>query len=141
MIHSIEALAVGNQPEQSPASNSTRSVYTTSAFWDRLWRTSGLQFVGLFIIAYVIYGYQPQVGASTDALVAFYAGERTRILIAAVFSGLAILNLMWFASALRTTLADAGQEGWGTAATTSSAVIGGLFLVFVTIGATLAYSI
>src|SRR5439155_2462692 len=53
------------------------------------------------IIAYVIYGYQPQVGASADALVAFYHDDRTRILIAAVFSGLTVLNLLWFAAALR----------------------------------------
>jgi succinate dehydrogenase/fumarate reductase cytochrome b subunit len=90
-----------------------------------LWRSSGVQSVGLFIIAYVIYGYQPQVGASTEAQVSFYDGNRTRILIAAVFSGLAILNLMWFAAGLRTTLADAGQDGWGAAATASSAALGG----------------
>src|SRR4029077_1100885 len=36
-----------------------------------------------------------------------------RILIAAVFYGLAVLNLMWFAGGLRTTLAAAGQDGWG----------------------------
>src|SRR4029077_8266626 len=82
----------------------------------RLWRMSGINFVVFFIIAYVIYGYQPQVGASADTLAAFYGGERTRILIAAVFSGVAVLNLLWFAAALRTDLADAGQDGWGGAA-------------------------
>src|SRR3984893_4297249 len=102
------------------AITSSTSVYTTRGFWERLWRTSGLQSLGLFIIAYVVYGYQPQVGASSDALVAFYDGGRTRILIAAVLSGLAVLNLMWFAAALRTTLADAGEDGWGAAATASS---------------------
>ncbi len=124
-----------------PIAPSSTSVYTTGLFWERLWRTAGIQFVGLFILAYAIYGYQPQVGASADALVAFYGGERTRILIAAVFSGLAILNLMWFAAALRTTLAEAGRDGWGAAATASSAAVGGLFLLFVTIAAALAYSI
>ena len=123
------------------AVSSSTSVYTTPVFWERLWRTSGIQFVVLFIIAYVIYGYQPHVGASTDALVAFYDGNRTRILIAAIFSGMAVLNLMWFAAALRTTLADAGQDGWGAAATASSAAVGALFLLLVTVGAALAYSI
>jgi hypothetical protein len=123
------------------ATISSTSVYTTPVFWERLWRSSGIQSVGLFIIAYVIYGYQPQVGAPADALVAFYDGDRTRILIAAVLSGLAILNLMWFAAALRTTLADAGQDGWGAAATASSATLGGLFLLLITVGAALAYSI
>src|ERR1700731_4072208 len=123
------------------ATTSSTSVYTTPAFWERLWRSSGVQSVGLFIVAYVIYGDQPQVGAPADALVAFYDGNRTRILIAAVFSGLAILNLMWFAAALRTSLADAGQDGWGAAATASSAMLGALFFLLVTISAALAYSI
>src|ERR1700756_3187882 len=92
-----------------------------NVFWERLWRTSGLQSLACFIIAYILYGSQPQVGASTDMLVAFYNGDRTRILIAAVISGFAILNLMWFATALRTTLADARLDGWGAAATASSA--------------------
>jgi hypothetical protein len=120
---------------------SSTSVYTTPVFWERLWRSSGIQSVGLFIIAYVIYGYQPQVGAPFDALVAFYDGGRARILIAAVLSGLAVLNLMWFAAALRTTLSDAGQDGWGAAATASSAALGGLFFLLITVGAALAYSI
>jgi hypothetical protein len=123
------------------SSTSATSVYATPAFWERLWRSSGIQSVGLFIIAYLIHGYQPQVGASADALVGFYDGERMRILIAAFFSGLGVLNLMWFAAALRTTLADTGQDGWGGAATASSAALGGLLLLLTTIGAALAYSI
>jgi len=100
------------------AMTSSSSAYRTPAFWERLWR---INFVVFFVVAYVIYGSQPHVGASTDALTAFYVGDRTRILIAAVFSGLTVLNLLWFAAALRTTLADAGQDGWGAAATASSA--------------------
>ena len=64
-----------------------------------------------------------------------------RPLIAAVFAGLNVLNLMWFAAALRTTLADAGQDGWGAAATASSAAFGGMFLLMITVAAALAYSI
>ena len=125
----------------STAPNSVTSVYYGPAFWERLWRTAGIQSAGLFIIAWIVYGYQPQVGAPADALVAFYDGNRAGILIAAFLSGLAVLNLMWFAAAIRTTLADAGQDGWGAAATSSSAMVGALFLLLVTIGAALAYSI
>jgi hypothetical protein len=113
----------------------------TSAFWERLWRTSGIQFVALCIIAYIIYGYQPPMGASADTLAAFYHDDRTRILIAAVLSGLAVLNLMWFAAAIRATLADAELDGWGAAATASSAAVGGLFLLLIAAHAGLAYSI
>jgi hypothetical protein len=120
---------------------SSTSVFTTRGFWELLWRTSGIQFVVFFITAYVIYGYQPHVGAPADPLVAFYDGDRARILIAAVFAGLAVLYLLWFAAALRSTLVDAGQDGWGAAATASSAAIGGLSLLLITMGAALAYSI
>ena len=120
---------------------SSTTANTDRAFWEHLWRQSGIQFVALFVIAYGLYGYQPQVGASATELVAFYTGERTRILIAAVCSGLAALNLMWFAAALRTVLADAGQDGWGAAATAASSAVGGLFLLYTAIGAGLAYSI
>src|SRR5260221_14561217 len=123
------------------AMTSSTSVYTTQRFWERLWRTAGLQFVVFCIIAYLVYGNQPQVGASADSLVAFFQGYRMRILIAAVFCRLNVLNLMWFAAALKTTLADAGQDGWGTAATASSAALGGLFLLMITVAAALAYSI
>jgi hypothetical protein len=112
----------------------------TPVFWERLWRTAGIQFVVFFIFTSILYGYQPGVGASAESLAAFYAGDRTRILIAAALSGLNLLNLLWFAAALRTTLADTGQAGWGAAATASSAVFGALSLVLIAIGASLAFS-
>jgi hypothetical protein len=58
-----------------------------------------------------------------------------------VFAGVAVLNLLWFAAALRTTLEDAGQDGWGAAAIAASATVGGLFFLLITIGAALSYSI
>lgn len=109
--------------------------------WERLWRMNGINFVLFFIIAYVIYGDQPKVGASADKLVSFYDGDRTRILIATVIFGLAVLNLLWFAAALTSTLRDAGQGGWGTAATAASAALGVVFFVLITVSAALAYSI
>jgi hypothetical protein len=124
----------------SSGTPSSSSLTATPAFWELLWRTSGIQSAALFIVAYVLYGQQPQVGASTEALVAFFAGGRMRILIAAICGGLAVLNLMWFAAAVRTTLADAGKDGWGAAATASSAAVGALFLLLSAVGATLAYS-
>src|SRR5262249_53633310 len=125
----------------STAMQSSTRGYSTPAFWERLWRTSGIQFVGLFVIACLIYGSQPPVGASAGALAAFYHGERTRILIAVFFFGLNLLNLLWFTTAVRTTLADAGQDGWGAAATVASAAFGAVFLLLLTVDAALAFSI
>jgi hypothetical protein len=101
---------------------------------------SGINFVVFYLIAYAIDGRQPQIGASADAVAAFYAGHRTGILVAAFISGLAVLNLMWFAAAIRTTLADAGRDGWGAAATAASAMVGGLFLLLIAVGAASAYA-
>jgi hypothetical protein len=133
--------SVAAMPSSTKAMTSSNSGYNNPTFWEQLWRTSGLQFVGFFVITSLIYGYQPQVGASADALTAFYNGDRTRILIAAAFSGLNILNLLWFAAALRTALADAGQDGWGAAAIASSAAFGALSLLQIAVGATVAFSV
>jgi hypothetical protein len=108
--------------------------------WERLWRSSGINFVVFFIIAYVVYGNQPKVGASAEKLVSFYDGDRTRILISTVIFGLAVLNLLWFAAAITSTLRDAGQGGWGAAATAASAALGALFFLLIIVGAALAYS-
>jgi hypothetical protein len=109
--------------------------------WERNWRGSGIGFVLFFIVAYVIYGSQPKVGASANTLVSFYDGDRTRILIAAVILGIGVLNLLWFAAALSNELRAAGQGVWGAAATASSAALGVIFFVLITMSAALAYSI
>ena len=99
------------------AVSSPTSQYNGSAFWERLWRMSGINFVVFIVIAY--------------ALAGFHEGDRTWTAIAAVIAGMAVLNLLWFAAALRTTLADAGLGGWGAAATASSSAFGTLFLLLI----------
>ena len=32
------------------------SVSTTPQFWERLWRSAGVQSVGLFVVAFFVYG-------------------------------------------------------------------------------------
>ena len=109
--------------------------------WERLWRGSGVSAVALFIVGYFIYGSQPGIGASADTVAAFYAGHHTRILIAAVAFGLGgVLNLMWFAAAVSSTLREAGQGGWGAAATASSAALGGVCFVLIAVCAALAFA-
>ena len=109
--------------------------------WGRNWRGSGIGAAVFFLVASVITGVQPRVGASAAALVSFYDGDRTRILIATVILGFAVLNLLWFAAALASVLRDAGKGGWANAATAASAALGTLLFLHVTLNATLAYSI
>src|SRR5260221_10016134 len=115
----------------STGTTSSASVYTTPAFWERLWRAAGIQSVFCFIVPYIVYGHQPQAGASADALAAFYDGDRMRILIAAVFYGLAVLNLIWFTGALRTNLEEWGQYKWGAASDASRVALGAAFLLLI----------
>jgi hypothetical protein len=109
--------------------------------WERSFRGNGIIAVVLFIVAYVIYGSQPKVGASAEELVSFYDGHRTRILIATVVLCFAVLCLIWFAVALSSALRDAGRGAWGAAATAAGAALGAVFFVHQTLSATLAYSI
>jgi hypothetical protein len=109
--------------------------------WQRVWRGAGIQFLVLFVIAAVVRGTQPTIGASADSLVSFYDGDRVRILIATVIFGFAFLNLMWFGAAIASALRDAGKAGWGAAATASSTAFAGVWFVVITISAALAYSI
>lgn len=113
----------------------------TSQFWDRLWRSAGIQFVIPFVIAYFIHGDQPGVASSPDTLASFYDANRMRILIATVVFGIALLNLLWFAAAIRGVLRNAGQDGWGAAVTASSAALGGVVLMLMTVDAALAYKV
>ena len=99
----------------TPIVTSSTSPYTTPAFWERLWRASGIGFVVFLIAAYLPYG--------------------SHSWIAVVLSGMALLNLLWFVAALRTTLADAGKDGWGGAATVSSAAFGAMFLLLIAMAA------
>ena len=104
--------------------SSTTVSSSTIVLFERLWRGSGLQFVLFFAIAYAISG-----------------GGSTRILIATPIFGYAILNLLWFAAAIRSTLHEAGQGGWGAAVTASSAAFAGIYWVILAVGAPLGYSI
>jgi hypothetical protein len=109
--------------------------------WERVWRGAGIQFLVLFVIATMVRGSQPKIGASSDDLVSFYDGERTRILIAIVIFGFAVLNLMWFGAAIASALRDAEKGGWGAAATAASTAFAGVLLLIMTISAALAYSV
>src|SRR6186713_481908 len=79
-----------------------------AAFFEHLWRGAGVQAVAFALVGLAVFRIQP--------------------FIAAPILGLAILNLTWWAASVRTTLADAGLDGWGAAATAASAAVAALLL-------------
>jgi hypothetical protein len=109
--------------------------------WERQWRGGGVVSFALIIVAAIVYGSQPKLGASADELVSFFSGDRARILIATVIYCFAFLELLWFGAALSSVLRDAGKGGWGAAATASSAAMGAILFTRMTVRAALAFSI
>jgi len=109
-------------------------------FWERMWRSAGLQSAGLFVIAYFVCGSLPQMGASPETLVSVYAQGRTGIFVGAAVGGLAVLNLAWFAAAISAALADAGQDGWGAAVTAAGASVAAMLLLLMTIAAAVVHT-
>jgi hypothetical protein len=109
--------------------------------WERNWRGAGVLFVVLLVIASIVYGSQPGLGASPTELVSFFDGDRTRILIATVIFCFAFLELLWFGAALSSVLRDADLGGWAGAAIASSAALGALLFLRMTIRAALAFSL
>jgi hypothetical protein len=109
--------------------------------WERQWRSAGVGFFLLLIVAGIFYGNQPKQGASAEQLVSFFHGDRTRILIATVIFCFAFLELLWFGAALSSVLRDAGKGGWAAAATASSTAMAGILFLRMTVRAALAFSI
>jgi hypothetical protein len=109
--------------------------------WQRTWRGAGVGFVVLIIIASVFYGSQPKLGASPAELVSFFHGDRTRILIATVIFCLSFLGLLWFGAALASVLRDADKGVWAAAAIATSATMGAILFVRMTVRAALAFTI
>jgi hypothetical protein len=89
-----------------------------AAFFEHLWRGAGVQAVAFSLVGLAVFRIQP--------------------FIAAPILGLAILNLTWWAASVRTTLADAGLDGWGAAATAASSALAGIFFVLVALATTTA---
>lgn len=123
------------------ASAATTTPRYGRAFFETLWRMSGIQAVLFLVIGAVVAGFGPGIGASSDSIQAFYAANSTRVLIATPILGLGVLNLVWFTQAIRVALAEARLDGWGAAATAASAMIGAIAFVLIAVQAVLAYTI
>jgi hypothetical protein len=113
----------------------------TNVNWERYGRATGIVFVVLFIVSYVIYGTAPKIGASTSDITSFYVGDRGKVLTAMVFFGLAVVFLLWFVAAIASALRDVGKAGWGSATIAAGTALATVFFVLVALNAGLAYSI
>jgi len=81
----------------------------TSMNWERYSRATGIGFVVLFIVAFIIYGSPPKVSDPTNEIVSFYDGDRGRVLTAMIIFGIAFLMLVWFIGTIANILREAGE--------------------------------
>lgn len=112
----------------------------TNVNWERAARATGIVFVVLFVVAYIIYGDQPAAGASSDDLTSFYQEDRGRVLTSSVIFSVGILFFLWFVAAVASTLREAGLGGWGAATLVAGATAAAGFFGLITLGAGIAYS-
>ena len=77
--------------------------------WERIARATGIIFVVLAVIGFLVIGDQPKVGDSSTDIASFYTDHRGRVLTAMVIFGFAFLFLIWFVGAVAETLREAGE--------------------------------
>jgi hypothetical protein len=90
--------------------------------WERWARATGIVFVVLAVIGFLVIGDQPKVGDSSTDIASFYTDHRSRVLTAIVIFGFAFLALIWFVGAVANTLREAGEGRLAATALVLSAV-------------------
>ena len=80
-----------------------------SMSWERWSRGSGIAFAVLAAVGFLVLGELPGVSDAPEDLVAFFDGDRDRILTGMVIFGFALIALGWFNGALANILREAGE--------------------------------
>jgi hypothetical protein len=87
----------------------------TGMNWERWARATGIGFVVMFIVSFVVYGEPPKVNDSAAQIASFFDGDRTRVLTAMILFGISFILLVGFIGVIASTLREAGKGGWGYA--------------------------
>jgi len=110
------------------------------AFFEHLWRSGGIQGVAFIVVGAIVAGFGPGL-ASASSVAAFYTANATRLLIATPILALGVLNIIWWAQAIRVSLAEVGLDGWGAAATAASSMMGATLFIAIAVQAIAAYTV
>jgi hypothetical protein len=85
----------------------------TGINWERWARATGIGFVVMFIVSFIVLGESPKVNDSAQKIVSFFDGDRGRVLTAMILFGIAFSLFVFFIGAIASTLREAGRGGWG----------------------------
>jgi len=94
--------------------------------WERWARASGIAFVVLAVLAFIVGGEPPKVGDPAEDVVSYYDGDRGQVLVSSLIFALALGFWLWFAGTVANNLRERGQ---GRVAAT----IGGAATAFVSV--------
>jgi hypothetical protein len=97
----------------------------TGMNWERWARASGIGFVVLLIVGFLLFGDAPKVDASGSEVATFYSDHSGRVLTAVPIIGIAFLLFLWFAGAVANALRQGGEGRLaGTTVAIAAALVG-----------------
>ena len=102
---------------------------------------SGIVFVGLMVVAFVLIGEPAGYDDSGSSIATWLADNRRDLLLATILHGGALLMFLWYLGSLGTRLREAGEARLGAVAFGAGVVIAGMAAVTITIVGGLAYGI
>lgn len=109
--------------------------------WERWAAATGIGFVALFVVGFLLPGDQPGVADPDAEIVAFLGDNRRNILIGAMLIGLSTMFLAWFVGALVHALREAGQDRLAATALGGGMIATALMATISAVYAALAYSV
>lgn len=102
---------------------------------------SGIVFVGLMVVAFVLIGEPARYDDSGSSIAAWLAGNRRDLLLATILQGGGLLMFLWYLGSLGTRLREAGEARLGAVAFGAGIVVAGMAAVTIAVCGGLAYGI
>jgi hypothetical protein len=109
--------------------------------WERWARASGIAFVVLTVVAFVVGGEPPAADDPAAEVVSYYDGDRGQVLVSSFVFAVALGFWIWFAAAIANNLRERGQGRVAATITTAVATFAALQLVGTALNAVLAYTV
>lgn len=98
--------------------------------WERLGAATGIVFVILGVVAYLIAGQPPKAGDTADQIVSYYTENRDSVVLSGYLWGIAGILFLWFLGSLRAHLRVAeGEAGRLSAVVFGSGLLLGAFFL------------
>jgi hypothetical protein len=109
--------------------------------WERWARASGIAFVVLTVVAFVVGGEPPAADDPAAEVVSYYDGDRGQVLVSSFVFAVALGFWIWFAAAIANNLRERGQGRVAATITTPVATFAAVQLVGTALNAVLAYTV